>query len=103
MKPPFLRPTSLEMKAEFRRECSRRHEVRAAEGRKKVVKSNFVRYVDGGDAQAPLVAVTMKQIVLPRSNVKQIAWRDARRIVIIVFRSVRRNYDTRCAMGGARS
>ena len=88
------------MEAEFRRVRARRHKVCAAERRQKVVESNLVGQVDDREPQAPLVTVAVKQIVVTGANVEQVSRGDARRIVIVVFRSGRREADARGSVKG---
>src|SRR5260370_31589674 len=68
----------LEVEAELRRVGSRRDEVRPAERRQEVKERGLVRQVDDREAQAPLVAITMKQVVIAHAGVKQIAWHHPR-------------------------
>src|ERR1700722_7123435 len=75
----------LEVKSNLSGESARGDVVRPAEGRKKVVQRVFVRDVNSGQLEAPLVSVSMKQIVLAQGNVEQITGGDAGRILVIVF------------------
>jgi len=59
--------------------------VCAAESRKKVVQRNFVRQIDDREADAPPVAVTVEEIVVPYGEIKQAARLDALRIVVVIF------------------
>src|SRR4029077_16934291 len=52
-----------------------------------------------GYARAPPVAVAVEQIVVAYRNVEQIAWRDARRVMIVVFRARRRYAHARGSRG----
>ena len=74
----------LEVEAQLRCVRPRGNKVRAAERRQEVVERGLVRQVDGGEAQAPLVMVAMEQVVVPHAGIEQVAWFDARRIVIDV-------------------
>lgn len=65
--------------------------VRAAERREEIVQREFVRDVDRGEADAPLVAVAVEQVVVADGHVKQVPRRNSLRIVVVVFR-VRRRY-----------
>jgi len=56
------------MKSNFRRQRPRRHVVRSAERRKKVVQRVLVRDVDRGQLQADLVLVSVKYIVVAPSG-----------------------------------
>jgi hypothetical protein len=69
--------------------------VRAAEGGKEVVERHFVGDIDGRDAGAPFVAIPVEKIIVAQSQIKQAARRDARRIVIVVLRAGRGNFDER--------
>src|ERR1700674_5485302 len=89
----FPSGSALEMKTEFGRQGTRRYEVRAAKRGKEVVQRFLVRYIDGRDAQAPLVAVTMEQVVLAYAHVKQVARRDSRWILVVIFGAVGGNDD----------
>ena len=81
---------SLEVKAQLRRVTSGRNKVRPTERGQEVVKRGLVRQVDDRESQAPLVAVTVEEVVIPHAGVKEVARVDARRIVIVILRSRRR-------------
>src|SRR5439155_7727449 len=78
--PQTNRGKELEVEAHLSRIRARRHEVRAAERRQEVIKRNFVRQVDHSEAQAPLVAIGVEQVVVPDAQIKQVTRRDAGRI-----------------------
>jgi hypothetical protein len=78
----------LEVEPELRRVCPRRDEVRSTERGQEVVKGSFVCQVDGGQAQAPLEAVTVEQVVVPHTQIKQVARFYARGIVIGVVGAI---------------
>ena len=80
----------LEVKPELSRQGARRHVMRSAEGREKVIQRQFVGDVDGGKRKTPFVVVAFEQIIVAYRNIKQVTRRDARRIVIVVFGSGRR-------------
>lgn len=61
--------------------------MRPAESGEEVVERFFVGQVYHGQAQAPLVTISVEQIVLAERNVEQVARRDTRRIFIGVFRA----------------
>ncbi len=84
-----------EVEPELRRQRARRHIVRPAEGRKKVIQRRFVGYVDGGKRKTPFVMVAFEQVIVAHRNIKQVARRDARRIVIVIFGSGRRYLQKR--------
>ncbi len=50
----------LEVETQLRRVRPRRDKVRSAKRGKEVVERSLVRQIDGGEAQAPLVAIAMK-------------------------------------------
>ena len=83
----------LEMEAEFGRHRSRRDVVRSAEGGKEIVERRFVGHVDNCEASAPTEAIAVKQIVVANRKVKEVAWSNARWIVIVVFGARRRYLD----------
>jgi hypothetical protein len=68
----------------------RRHVVRPAEGGKEIVQRLLVCQVDNREAEAPLVAVGIKEVVMAHANVEQVPWRNALRIVVVVFLARRR-------------
>jgi hypothetical protein len=61
----------LEVKSDLRRQRSRRHIVRPAEGWKKVIERSFVAHVDSRETQTPLVAFTVKDVVVPYAETKE--------------------------------
>jgi hypothetical protein len=75
------------VEAQLRRVRARRNEVRSTKGGEKVVERRFVGDVDGAHLQAPLVAVAVKQVVVPHGHVEEVAGRDSRRIMVIIFGS----------------
>src|SRR5580693_4785508 len=79
------------MEPYLRRQRARCHVVRPAERREEVIERHFVGDVDGGESQAPLVAVAAEQVVLAHGYVEQIAWGNSRRVVIVVLGSGQRN------------
>ena len=81
------------MKAQLHRFRPRRHVVRTAEGGEEVVERRLVGQVDDCKAQAPLVTVSVEQVVLANTGIKQAARRDALRVVVIVFLPWRRDTD----------
>src|SRR5271166_4207823 len=76
----------LEVKSQLGRQRPRRHVMRAAEGRKKVVQRVLVGDVDGRQLQADFVLVAMKHIVVSHGNVEETARRNAWRILVVVLR-----------------
>jgi len=75
------------MKTELYRFSARRNIVSAAECREEVVERFLVGQIDNRKAQAPLVVVPVKQVVVADGEVEQIPGLDARRIMVIVFGS----------------
>ena len=55
----------LEVEAQLHGFRARCHKVRAAERGQKIVERLFVRQVDHREAQAPLVAIAVEQVVIP--------------------------------------
>lgn len=84
-----------EVKADLSADRARRNVMGSAERGKKVVQSIFIRHVDNLNLSAPLVTVAMKQIVVTNSNVEQVSWGDAGRIVIGIFCARCRHLDQR--------
>ena len=72
--------------------------MRAAEGGKEVVERLFVGQVDDCEAQAPLIAVAVKEIIVAHRHVKQIPPFDARRIVVVIFSAGGWQFDERRAV-----
>src|SRR5262249_30260959 len=54
---------------------------------KEVVQRYFVGYVNRCKAQAPLVAIAMKQVVVSYGYVEKIPRRDTWRILVVILRS----------------
>src|SRR5580658_7753459 len=81
----------LEVEADGRGHCTGRHIVRSAESRKEVVQRLFVHQIHHRYARAPLLLLAVKEIVVSHSNVKEIARRDAGRVVVVVLRARRGN------------
>ena len=69
--------------------------MRPAERGQEIIKRNLVGDVNRGHAEAPLVLVAAKQIVIAHCNVEQVARRDSWRIVIVILGSRCRNRDAR--------
>ena len=73
----------------------------SAERGQEVVESLLVGQVYGGELQAHLVAVSVKQVVVSHSEVEKMAGRNTGWIVIIVFRTWRWDRDmSRTVLGG---
>jgi len=66
---------------------SRCNEVCAAERGQKIVHGGFIGQVDDGEPKAPLVAVTVEEIIVPYTRIEQVARSDTRRIVVWVVRA----------------
>src|SRR4029077_3585309 len=76
----------LEVEPDLRRQCTRCHVVRAAEGGKEVVQSVFVGDIDGRELQTHLVLVATEDVVVSDGNIEQASRRDTRRILVVVLR-----------------
>ena len=85
------------MKAEFHGFSSRRDVMRAAKGGQEVVERHLVRDVDDRKAQAPLIPVAVEKVVFAEGDVEEVARLYARRILIVIFRSRRRDLEQRRA------
>ena len=81
----------LEMKAEFYGFSAWRDIVRPAEGGVEIVECFFIGQIDDREAQAPLVAVAVEQVVVAERQVEQAPRLDALWIVIVIL-GVRRRY-----------
>ena len=75
------------------RQRSRSHVVGSAERREKVVERVFIGDVDCRQVEVQLVALAVEDIVLTDRHVKEIAWRDALWITVIVARVWSWNLD----------
>src|SRR5580658_10171900 len=96
-------PHKLKVEPERRGYRARCNVVRAAERRKEVVKRFFVRQIDHCQAGAPLVFFGAKYIVMSHGDVEQIARRNARWVVAVVFRARRGNGHQRRTVHGSRA
>ena len=65
--------------------------MRTAKCREEIIQRVLIGEVDDFDTRTPLIAIAVKDIVMPDGQVKKIAGRDARRIMVVVFRSRSRN------------
>ena len=83
--------TALEVEANFSGQRSRRDVVGSAKGGEEIVECHFIGDVDDREASAPTVAVAMEEIVVADGKIEQVAWGNARRIVVIVFGARRRD------------
>ena len=90
----------LEVKAQFASDGTGAYKVRPAEGGEEIVKCFLVGEVNDGHACTPSEAIAVKQIVVAHRDVKQVAWRDARRIEIVVLRAIGWNLDAYGAGSG---
>ena len=63
--------------------------MRAAEGGKKVVEGILVGDIDGRHVEVDLVAIGAEEVVLADGSVKQVAGRNARRVLVVVLRARR--------------
>src|ERR1700756_782014 len=74
------------MKTNFRRQRSRSHVMRSAKRREEVIECVLVGDVHARQAQAPSVPITVEDVVFSNGSVEEIAWLDARWILVIVLR-----------------
>src|ERR1700677_4654696 len=79
------------METKLRRQSTRCDIVRTAEGREEVIKRVFVGDVHTRETKTPLVLIAVEQIILPNRSVKQAAFSNARRVLIVILRTGRRN------------
>jgi hypothetical protein len=77
--------------------------VGPAEGGEEVVQGRAIGDVDRGQLQTPLVSITVKQIVVTDCNIKEMARRDTRRILVVVLSPGRRYLDQGRAVLGSRT
>lgn len=89
---------SLKVEGEFRRQRSRRDEVRSAKGGEEVVKRRLVRHVHARHLETPLEAIATEEIVVSNRSVKEIPLLNAGRIFIVVAGARRRNPEPRGAI-----
>ena len=91
-----------EVEADLSAECAWRDIVGSTERGNKVVERFFVRQVDDRETETPLISVAVvKKVILPNGQVEQVPGRDARRLVVVVFRPGRwygyqRRAELRC-------
>lgn len=71
--------------------------MRSAERAQEVVERFFVGQVDHRKAKAPLVTVAAEQIVMAKGEIEQVARRNPRRVLVVIFRAIGRNRDARGA------
>ena len=83
----------LEVEANRSGDSARRYVVGSTEGRKEIVQCFLVGYIYDRQAQAHFVFVAMKNVVVADRSIEKIARCDAWRIVIVIFRTCRRNLD----------
>ncbi len=87
---------ALEVEADLGRQGARCYVVRAAEGGEEVVQGVLVGDVDGGEAQAPAaVLFAAEEVVLSDGEIEEVAWSDARRVLVVVLGVGRRDADER--------
>ena len=77
--------TGLKVEGNFSSQRARGHVVSAAERGEEIVQCHFIGDVDDREASAPTVAIAVKQVVVPDRKVKQVAWGNARWIVVVVL------------------
>src|SRR5437763_7138622 len=76
---------ALKVESQLRSDCARADEMRSAKCRKKVVQRFLLRQVNHRHLRAPPETIAMKQIVVAHRQVKQMTWRNPRRIFIVVL------------------
>ena len=81
----------LEVKTQFYCKGSRRHIVGPTKGGNKIVEGLFIHYVDCCQAEAPLVLVTIEEVIFAHREVEEVAGRDPGWVVVVVFGAGRRN------------
>ena len=90
--------SNLKVKAEFRRQRTRRDIVRTAEGRKKVIECSLVRHIDPRHLQTPLEAIAIEEIVVTDRSVEQTPLLNAGGIMVIIAGARGRNPQQRRAV-----
>src|ERR1700733_3936537 len=91
----------LEVETNLCRHGARRNVVGSAEGGEEVVQRVLVGDVDGSQAETPFVPVAIEEVVLADGGVEQAPFRNARRVMVVVFRVWRRNgNELRRELGG---
>ena len=73
------------MEAQLRREASRGDVVGSAEGGEKIIKRVRIGQIDDRELRAPLVLVSVEQIVMSQRKVEQITRLNAGRVVVVVL------------------
>lgn len=63
----------------------------STKGREEIIECGLVGYVYDCEARTPTKTVTMEKIVIAERNIKQVAWSNAWRIVIVILRARLRN------------
>lgn len=66
----------------------------SAERAQEIVKRFLVGQIDHGKAQAPFIAIASKEIVVPYGKIKEIAWSDARRVLVVILGASCGNVDS---------
>jgi hypothetical protein len=67
--------------------------VRSAEGGEEVIERVFVSNVYSGKTEAPFVFVAAEQVVVTDRSVEKTAWRNPRRVLVVVLGVGSRNAD----------
>ena len=83
------------MESQLGEVAPRRNEMCSAERGQEIVKRDFVRDIDRREAKTPFVFFTFEEIVISHREVKQVTWRYAGRIMIIILCSGGRDRDSR--------
>src|ERR1700716_4186160 len=63
--------------------------MRTRERRQEVIKRDLVGHIYGGDLKAPLISLTVEEIVIAHGNVEEVPRGDARRVVVVTLCSGR--------------
>src|SRR6201987_2700503 len=88
-----MRCVGLEMNADLCRQRARCDVVRSAEGGEEVVERRLIGQVHSGKPEAPLVPVAVEEVVFTDGGIEETAWRDSRRVLIVVLGIRSRNVD----------
>src|SRR5262245_3842234 len=86
-----LLDTQSEHQSQLRRERARSDEVCAAESREEIIESVFVGQVYRRQTKGYAVVVGAQEVIGSDAQIEKVSRRDARRVVIVISRSLRRN------------
>ena len=82
-----------EVESQLGGDRSRGYVVGPTERREEIVESEMISEIDDRDLATPSVFVSVEQVVMPNRQIKQMARSNAWRILVIIFRTRRRNLD----------